>query len=129
MLSSAPLDDGVLAERAHEVEALCLRVRARLGATRPPGFDRPGAVLCASRLTVCDAIELAAGHGAAVAITGAAESSPGISVAVALGLPVVCGVKELFRWVADGDRALVSGEDGTVTVNPSRVDIAAHRRR
>src|SRR5581483_10842807 len=129
VLSSAtsPSDDGVLAERALEVEALCLRVMARLGAPRPP-LD-PGAVLCASRLTACEAIELAAAHGTAVALSGDAASSPGVAVAVALGLPVVCGVRELFRWVADGDRLLVNGRDGTITVNPSRVDVAAHRRR
>ena len=48
---------------------------------------------------------------------------------VALGLPVVAGVTELFRWVADGDRVLVDGDAGSVVVNPSRVDVAAHRKR
>jgi len=42
---------------------------------------------------------------------------------------VVGELAELFRWVAHGDRALVSGETGTLIVNPSRVDVAAHRRR
>lgn len=119
--------DTVLAERALEVEALCLRVMARLEAPRQP--LPPGAVLCAARLTVCDAIELAAGHGVAVALASGSEGSPGVAVAIALGLPVVVGVSELFRWVAAGDRALVNGEDGSVIVNPSRVDVAAHRRR
>ena len=50
-------------------------------------------------------------------------------VAVALGLPVVAGLGELFRWVSDGDRVLVDGDLGIATVNPSRVDVAAHRRR
>ena len=36
---------------------------------------------------------------------------------------------ELFRWVSDGDRVLVNGEAGSVIVNPSRVDVAAHRKR
>jgi phosphoenolpyruvate-protein kinase (PTS system EI component) len=101
---------------------------ARL-AERTPEQITPGAVLCTARLTVCDAIELAAAHGVAVALSGEAEHSPGVPVAVALGLPVVCDVGELFRWVAQGDRALVSGEDGTLIVNPSRVDVAAYRRR
>jgi hypothetical protein len=42
---------------------------------------------------------------------------------------VLTAVKELFRWVADGDRALVDADAGTLIVNPSRVDVAAHRRR
>lgn len=116
-----------LIDRALEVEALCLRVMARVGAPKPA--TPPGCVLVSSRLTVCDAIELGASHGVAVALAGSAEGSPGVAVACALGLPVVASVTELFRWIADGDRALINGEAGTVTINPSRVDIAAHRRR
>jgi phosphoenolpyruvate-protein kinase (PTS system EI component) len=119
--------DPVLADRAFEVEALCTRVLERLAGPRRK--MAPGTVLVASRLTVCDAIELSAGHGVAAILAQPAEASPGIGVAVALGLPVVAGVPELFRWVADGDRALVSGDSGAVTVNPSRVDVAAYRRR
>ena len=119
--------DPVLAARALEVEALCMRVMGRLDHPRSP--LRPGALLCASRLTVCDALELGANHGVGVALASPADSSPGIAVAVALGLPIVAGVSELFRWAADGDRALVNAEEGTFIVNPSRVDIAEHRRR
>jgi phosphoenolpyruvate-protein kinase (PTS system EI component) len=86
-------------------------------------------VLVASRLTVCDAIELGAAHGVAAALAGPAHASPGVAVACALGLPVVAQVRELFRWCADGDRALIKGEEGEVILNPSRVDVAAHRRR
>jgi len=125
LLSSS--GDSVLAERALEVEALCLRVMARLSAPNTP--LPPGAVLCAARLTVCDAVELAAGHGVAVLLGSKAEDSPGVAVAIALGLPVVCGVTELFRWVADGDRVLINAEEGTAILNPSRVDVAAHRRK
>jgi phosphoenolpyruvate-protein kinase (PTS system EI component) len=119
--------DPVLTDRALEVEALCLRVMHELGAAQPP--IAPGSVLCASRLTVCDALEFAAGHGVAVALTHAADGSPGVAVACALGLPVVCGLGELYRWVADGDRALVNAAEGTVVLNPSRVAVAEFRRR
>ena len=117
----------LLADRALEVEALCLRVLNRLGASSPrlPA----GAVLAAARLTVCDAVELRAGHAAGAVLAAPVEASPGLGLAVALGLPVVAGVGELFRWVADGDRVLADGDAGTLVVNPSRVDVAAHRRR
>jgi phosphoenolpyruvate-protein kinase (PTS system EI component) len=119
--------DPHLSERAFEVEALCLRVMNRLTG---PGSKLPaGCVLVASRLTVCDAIELGAAHGVAAALTGPADGSPGVAVACALGLPVVAAVRELFRWAADGDRALVKGAEGEVILNPSRVDVAEHRRR
>ncbi|HEY2749261.1 MAG TPA: phosphoenolpyruvate-utilizing N-terminal domain-containing protein [Polyangia bacterium] len=117
----------LLVDRALEVEALCLRVLNRLGA--PAARLPPGSVLVAARLTVCDAIELRAGHAAGAVLSAPAAASPGLGVAVALGLPVVAGVSELFRWVSDGDRVLVDGDAGAVTVNPSRVDVAAHRKR
>jgi phosphotransferase system enzyme I (PtsP) len=119
--------DQLLVERALEVEALCLRVMARLHGPKPS--IPPGCVLVASRLTVADALELGAAHGVAVVLAASAEGSPGVAVACALGLPVVASVNELFRWAADGDRALINGEEGTVILNPSRVDVAAHRRR
>jgi phosphotransferase system enzyme I (PtsP) len=125
VLSSA--EEGVLRDRALEVEALCLRVLNKLGA--PSSKLPPGAILAAARMTICDAIELRAAHGSGAVLSGPASASPGLAVAVALGLPVVSGVTELFRWVADGDRALLDGAAGTMIVNPSRVDVAAHRKR
>jgi phosphotransferase system enzyme I (PtsP) len=117
----------LLIDRALEVEALCLRVLNRLGA--PAAKLPPGSVLAAGRLTVCDAIELRAGHAAGAVLSAPTVASPGLGVAVALCLPVVAGVGELFRWVSDGDRVLVDGDAGNVIVNPSRVDVAAHRKR
>jgi phosphotransferase system enzyme I (PtsP) len=125
LLSSS--GDPVLAARAVEVEALCLRVMARFHGGRVA--FKPGAVLCAARLTVCDALELGAAHGAGVVLAASATDSPGVQVARALGLPMVNGVHELFRWVADGDRAIVDGDAGTLVLNPSRIDVAEFRRR
>ena len=117
----------LLADRALEVEALCLRVLNRLG--EPAAKLPPGSVLAAARLTVCDAIELRAGHAAGAVLSAPTSASPGLAVAVALCLPVVAGVGELFRWVSDGDRVLIDGDSGSFTVNPSRVDVAAHRSK
>jgi len=125
LLSSS--GDPVLSARAVEVEALCLRVMARLHGGRVP--FKAGAILCAARLTVCDALELGAAHGAGVALASTTDDAPGAQVARALGLPIVRGVRELFRWVADGDRAIVDGDAGTLVLNPSRIDVAEFRRR
>jgi phosphotransferase system enzyme I (PtsP) len=125
LLSSS--GDSVLSARAVEVEALCLRVMARIHGGRTA--LKPGAILCAARLTVCDALELGAAHGAGVALASTSGDAPGAQVARALGLPMVCGVHELFRWVADGDRAIIDGDAGTLVLNPSRIDVAEFRRR
>jgi phosphotransferase system enzyme I (PtsP) len=128
LLSSS--GDPVLGARAVEVEALCLRVMALLHGGRAAG-TKPwaGAILCAARLTVCDALELGAAHGAGVALASTTADSPGVQVARALGMPLVNGVHELFRWVADGDRAIIDGDAGTLVLNPSRIDVAEFRRR
>jgi phosphotransferase system enzyme I (PtsP) len=120
--------DPALLDRAHEVEALCLRVLGRLGDSGAPPLS-PGAILCAARLTVCDALELAARHGVAAVLAGGADGDVGSGVAVAraLGIPVVAAVGELYRWVHDGDRALVDADAGTVVLNPARVAENAFR--
>jgi phosphotransferase system enzyme I (PtsP) len=115
-----------LLDRALEVEALGLRVRARLdgrGAT-----IAPGAVLCATRVTACDVLELAAHHGVGIVLEGRADRSPGLPIAMALRLPVLCEVEGLFRWISDGDRVLLRADEGLLMLNPSRVDVHAYRR-
>ena len=116
-----------LVDRALEVEALGLRVCARLDHRRAPFV--PGAILCATRITVVDVLELAAHHGGGVLLEGSAERSPGLPIALALGLPVLCDVTELFRWVADGDRVLLRAGEAVAVLNPSRVEVAAFRRQ
>jgi phosphotransferase system enzyme I (PtsP) len=118
--------DPALLDRALEVEALGLRICGRLDG-RAHALT-PGSILCASRITVCDVLELAAAHGGGFLLEGPAEKSPGISIAFALELPVLCEVSQLFRWVSDGDRLLLRADEGIAVLNPSRVEIAAFRR-
>jgi phosphotransferase system enzyme I (PtsP) len=119
--------DEALRERALELEALSARLLSRLagdGAT-----PLPGRILVGGRLTVFEAVELGATHGGGAALAAPATASPGIAIARALGLPVVCDVRALFQWALDGDRLLLDGDAGTLLLNPSRLDVAAHRRR
>jgi len=125
------LGDPMLVDRAVEMEALCLRIRARLAG--PPERLPSGRVWCAGRLPVCDALSLARSQAAGVVLTepivdGDGPTS-GMRVAAALGMPVVVGVTELFRWVVDGDRLLVDGDSGRVIINPGRPEVAALRQR
>ena len=123
------MGDPMLLDRAVEMEALCLRIRARLSA---PAERLPtGRVWCAGRLPVCDALSLARAHAAGVVLTelGVDGATAGTRVAAALGLPVVVGVGELFRWVVDGDRLLLDGGTGRVIINPGRPEVAALRQR
>jgi signal transduction protein with GAF and PtsI domain len=123
-------DDETLRERAVEMETLSGRILQLLAtaAGTPAPTPPPGRVHAAERLTVFEAVELARSHGVACVLAGSAAASPGVDVARALGLPVVCDVRTLFRWAQDDDRALVDGDAGTVLLNPSRADVAALRR-
>ena len=123
--------DETLRERAVELETLSDRILQRLAtSTDIPHVEAPlaGRIHAASRLTVFEAVELGRGHCAGCALSGPASASPGVDVARALGIPVACDVRALFRWAQDGDRALVDGDAGTVLLNPSRADVAALRR-
>jgi phosphotransferase system enzyme I (PtsP) len=119
-------EEEALRERAFELEGLASRILARLAGDA--AALEPGRVLVAARLTGLEAVELASAHGAGAALSGPASASPGVAVARALGLPVVCDVRALFQWAADGDRALVDGEAGTVVINPSRAEVAQYRK-
>jgi phosphotransferase system enzyme I (PtsI) len=56
------------------------------------------------------------------------DDSTGVAVLTALGLPVVCGVKQIFEMVSQGDRVALDGNTGEVIVNPSASQAAAWRR-
>jgi phosphotransferase system, enzyme I, PtsP len=105
-----------LAERATEVEDLCLLVAARSGGQV---LSAGGAVLVVERLGGLLALAAAARHAVAVIAAGPGEDSAfGASVARAAGLPVVAEVAGLYAWARTDDRALVDGDEGVVRINP-----------
>lgn len=117
----------VLAERAAEVEDLCVLLAAHLAGARVP---TAGAVLVLHRLSAF-AAALAVAHRASAIVLGdpVDERALGARVARAAGLPVVSEVAGLFAWVRPGDRLLVDGGTGLVRVNPSAADVARFRAR
>jgi phosphoenolpyruvate-protein kinase (PTS system EI component) len=44
-----------------------------------------------------------------------------------LQLPVVAEVPGLLRWATDGERALVDGDHGLLSLNPRRSEVEAFR--
>ncbi len=117
----------VLAERAAEVEDLCVLLAGHLAGARVP---TAGAVLMLHRLSAF-AAALAVAHKASAIVLGdpVDERTLGGRVARAAGLPVVSEVAGLFAWVRPGDRLLVDGGTGLVRVNPSAADVARFRAR
>jgi phosphotransferase system, enzyme I, PtsP len=125
----APGDRGlqaVLAERAREVEDLCLLLHA--AATDPSLLPR-GGVWLAERVGVFVALCAVARGAAAVAVEGAIEpEAPAACVLRAGGVPLVTEVAGLFAWTRPHDLLIVDGDGGSVRVNPSSDWVARVRQ-
>jgi phosphotransferase system enzyme I (PtsP) len=118
---------GPVGRRAVDVEAFLGAVAHRLSAIEGQRMRR-GELLISVHLPGLAALRgWAAGTTGAVCATGR-DDSTGVAVLTALGLPVVCGVKQIFEMVSQGDRVALDGNSGEVIVNPSASQAAAWRR-
>ena len=118
---------GETARRAADIEAFLGAVAHRLAGHEQQRIRR-GELLVSVHLPGLPAL-----RGWAYGATGAIcatprEDSTGVAVLSALGLPVVCGVKQVFEAVSQGDRIAVDADSGEVIVNPGAAQVAAWRR-
>jgi phosphotransferase system enzyme I (PtsP) len=105
-----------MAERAAEVEDLCLLIAAHARGVRAPSA---GGVLVAERITGCLALAAVGRHASGFAIAGRVEEHAlGAAILAAAQVPAVSDVAELFVWARPGDRVLVDGTNGIVRINP-----------
>jgi phosphotransferase system enzyme I (PtsP) len=125
--SMSSAGDAMLLQRAAEIEALCLRLQEYLAKAPPASLS--GGVLVASRFTIYDLLELASQGGVGVALGAREVASHIVELARLVGLPIVCGVPALLQWAKAGDQMIIDGAAGTLTLNPSRLDVAEFRRR
>jgi len=121
--------DSWLAERAAEIEDLCLLAAARALGRRVPGTG--AVVMVPERLGAFIALAAVAHRTAALVVDaplvlGAPDdaTSLGARVAIAAGLPVVSDVAGLFAWARANDPVLVDGNSGVVRINPPASAIA-----
>jgi phosphotransferase system enzyme I (PtsP) len=117
--------DGWLADRAREIEDLCLLVALRTVGERLP---EAGTVIVTERLSGILALAAVARRGVAVATTGPVEESAfGATLCAAARMPVVARATGLFAWARPGDRILVDADAGLVKVNPAPTVVARFR--
>jgi len=118
---------GETARRGADIEAFLGAVAHRLAGQEQQRLRR-GELLVSVHLPGLPALRgWAAGATGAVCATPR-EDSTGVAVLSALGLPVVCGVRQVFEAISQGDKVALDGDSGEVVVNPSASQTAAWRR-
>jgi phosphotransferase system, enzyme I, PtsP len=125
--SPSPSIGGVVvdrvAERAAEIEELCVLLSAIDG---PP--LRPGAIWLGHGVGTFVAMIAAARGAGALVCAGEAVTPAAIAIARAVGLPIVAEVNGLFGWTRPGDLLAVDTERALVVVNPPPADVEKLRR-
>lgn len=119
----ASLDSPELAERAGDIRQIARAVLEHLAGAAPA--PPAGAFILVRReLAAADLIELAdEGLVAAVSLTGGASSHAAI-IARGLGVPMLTGVDPTVLADADGRPALLDGNVGELTVEPSAAELS-----
>ncbi len=118
---------GPAARRAVDIEAFLGAVAHRLSGTEPQRVRR-GELLVSVHLPGLTALRgWAAGATGAVCATPP-EDSTGVPLLTALGLPVVCGLRQIFESTSQGNRVALDADTGEVIVNPSAAQAAAWRK-
>ncbi len=116
-----------LADRATEIEYLCLLLGARVLGQKVP---TPGSVLMLpERLSCIVALAAASARCAAVVVANHVRNSDaGIAILGARKIPLLSEVAGLFAWSRPGDRIFVDADQGRIRINPSVGELTRLRR-
>jgi phosphotransferase system enzyme I (PtsP) len=120
-----PATEELMAERAAEIEDLCVIVHAAItGQT----LVRPGDIVIAERLRgFVAAHTLSRGVSALVSDGPLFAGGAVAALARAAGAPLMTSVAGVFGWVHAGDLLVVDADAGSVRVNPEATQVARFR--
>jgi phosphoenolpyruvate-protein kinase (PTS system EI component) len=126
-----------LAARAADLRDLGRQLLRHLGSPgRTPAHPlarlQPGTVAVANELLLTDALRMDVPNVAAIETEHTGPASHVARLARLKGIPALCDIQDAVTLLASGDRLLVDGERGTVTVAPTPVQgarFAARRSR
>jgi phosphotransferase system enzyme I (PtsP) len=116
----------MMEDRAREISDVCEALALLCAPDRRASTPR-GAVLVGDRVTVLDLLVTARAGLSGVALSEPVTTDAARTMIALLGVPAVCAVSGLFKWVTDGDLVLVDGDHGYLRVNPSRAEVARVR--
>jgi phosphotransferase system enzyme I (PtsP) len=120
--------DPFLEDRARDIEDLCDALTTLAGTEKRP--DLPSkAILVGDTLTVFDLLVTARTLPAGIALSERATGPRTRALLKLMNVPSITDVQGLFRWVSDGDVALLDGDHGLLVLNPSKVEMATAREQ
>lgn len=115
-----------LEERAQHIEDLCDALL--MMASADPRAQLPSqAILVCEQLSVFDVLVSARSRPVGIAVAQEVASPRTLVLLSLLDIPALVDVGGLFRWVSDGDIALLDADHGLFVVNPSRSEVALVR--
>jgi phosphotransferase system enzyme I (PtsP) len=118
--------DPFLEERARDIEDLCDALTMLAESDKRTALPSK-ALLVGDTLTVFDLLVTARSQPVGVALSDRASGPRVRALLKLMNVPAVIDVQGLFRWVSDGDIALVDGDHGLLVINPSKAEMASLR--
>jgi phosphotransferase system enzyme I (PtsP) len=123
----ALVNHGPVARRASDVEAFLGAVAHRYAGLEPVRVRRGELIVCVN-LSGLSALRGWASGAVGAVCAGKAEDATGVPLLTALGLPVTCGLRQVFEAVGNGTRVALDSDAGDVYVNPTAAQAASWRR-
>jgi phosphotransferase system enzyme I (PtsP) len=120
--------DPFLEERARDTEDLCDALTTIAESEKRPDLPTR-AILVGDTLTVFDLLVTARSLPAGIALSERATGPRTRALLKLMNVPSITDVQGLFRWVSDGDVALLDGDHGLLVLNPSKVEMATAREQ
>lgn len=113
------MDDPYLRERVRDIEDIERRFLRNLSGGSPQSIsiDEPS-IIIAEDLTPSETVSIPREMILGIATDRGSSTSHVSLLARSMGIPAVVGLQNITREVANGERVLLDGTNGTVTVNP-----------
>jgi phosphotransferase system enzyme I (PtsI) len=124
------INDEYLRERAGDIRDVAQRVlRNLLGlAARHLNDLAEKRIVVANDITPSDAAGINRSAAIGIVTDSGSKTSHAVIVARSMRIPAVVGVRDFTTRVANGDRVIVDGYDGTVIVNPTEQTLFRYGR-
>ncbi len=131
IVNLSKVENDYLRERVEDLRDVQRRVLRQLngGSAFPLSRIQHNVILVAEDLTPSETVQIPREHVMGFITSGGGATSHTAIMARSLQIPAVVGVKDLLAKIAEGDRVVLDGGEGTVVVGPSRAYLDTARKR